>query len=221
MAGFFLSARARAGKVHGAASRWRRRLRPPHPCSETRASARRSSVSVSSALGISAAGGGPMTTTNSPRISCRGACARTLAAAADFFVQLGQLATEGGFARPSPVARSASGGNPRPGLEQYDGGRHAREFGDARPARPAWAAGSWRIKLIRGLARDCQGSREHGRRLPQRRNGMARILSGAHQACILDRKSVACRRPTRVQSRLPARPSRRSAGRAWVALWSW
>ena len=125
-----------------------------------------------------------MTTTNSPRISARRAALRQRfqVAAPDFFVQLGQLATDRGFARAQSGRKVGQrGGNPRPGLEQHDGGRHAREFGNARAARGLFGrqkAGEQ--KLIRGQARDRQG-REHGRRPWQRRDRMARVLGGAHQ----------------------------------------
>ena len=142
-------------------------------------------------------------------------------AAADLFVQLSQLATDCGLALAQSGRKVGErGGNPRPGLEQHDGGRQAREFGDAGAARRLFGrqkAGEQ--KLIRGQARNGQGC-EHGRRPWQRRDGMAGVLGGTHQ---LVPGSEISGVPASDTSAIAApSPSRRnSAGRACAALWSW
>ena len=177
-------ARARAGRGRGAASRSRRRLPPTASFSETRASAWRSRVSVSSALGISAAGGGAMTRTNSPRISpaaplCASASRSPRRTSSCSLVSSRQMAAS---RAPSPAARSASVAAIRGPVSNstiVEGtrassamrARRAACLGGRKPANKNWSVGRPAIG---------QG-REHGRRPRQRRDRMAGVLGGAHQ----------------------------------------
>ena len=126
-----------------------------------------------------------MTITISPRgaIVRVGLGQRFQIAAQNLLVQLGELAADRGFALGAKPGGEIGkrGGKARPGLEQNERRRNAREFGDAGAARGFFRrqkAGEQ--KLIGRQTRDGQ-CRKQRRRAGQRGDRVAGVLRGAHQ----------------------------------------